>query len=187
MTSETNVVRRELQQKAQIIGREIAKRGHVLITGGGTTGVSFFVAESAKLNGGRVIAICPGFSSAKFRHDHLRNKDIFDAVIQTGLSSSETEENSIGSDYLNVVSSDGIIFIDGNAGTLAEFIIAVKAEKMIGVLTNSGGMSEFFDKIVSGHSQNNIIRRSDPRVLVKDFLDLLDRGSPGLPGDDKAR
>ena len=131
MASESIEASPELRARARLIGQEIAKQGHVLITGGGVKGVPLSVAEGARSAGGSIVAIAPGFSPINFRSKNESSENLFNVVIQTGLSSSPVEKNSIGLDYLNVNSCDALIFIGGKIGTFAEFLIALKADKII--------------------------------------------------------
>jgi len=169
MGSESHEVNQELKTRAAELGKEIAKRGHVLLTGGGVKGVPFYAAEAAKSVGGTVVAIIPGFSPASFRRAKVRNAKVFDVIIQTGLSSSLLEKNSIGLDYLNINSCDAVIFVSGRLGTFAEFLIALKANKVIGVLDKSGGMNSNFADFAH-KAGKKIITTTEPRKLIRQIL-----------------
>lgn len=173
MASESIEVSTRLRINVGLIGEEIAKRGHALITGGGTRGIPLYVARAARSRGGTVIAVAPGFSPTDFRSEKLEKANLFQVVIQTGLNLSPIEKNSIGLDYININSCDAVIFLGGKLGTLAEFILALKAEKIIGVLDNSGGMSKLFNDISTNVEKDRLIHHSDPKVLLQRIIRLI--------------
>jgi uncharacterized protein (TIGR00725 family) len=125
--------RPEVNEAAVTIGRRIAEKKAVLITGA-TTGLPFLAAQGAKEAGGEVL----GFSPAINREEHeklglpLENHDL---IIYTGLTFK-------GRNLLNIRASDGILFIGGSMGTLNEFTIAYDEEKIMGILEGSGGFCD---------------------------------------------
>jgi uncharacterized protein (TIGR00725 family) len=114
----------EVYSLAEEVGREIARRGAILLTGG-TTGVMEAVSKGAKEAQGLVVGILPG--------DHLdAANDYVDIPITTGLSF----------DYRSLIlvhSSDAIIMIGGGNGTLGELSTAYLNCKPIVVIEPSGG------------------------------------------------
>ncbi len=114
----------EMNKLAEEVGKEIALRGAVLLTGG-TSGVMEAVSKGAKQAGGLVIGILPGDSP------DLANSFI-DIAIHTGM----------GFDYRGLVlvhSSDAMIMIGGGVGTLGELSAAYFNRKPVVVLETSGG------------------------------------------------
>ncbi len=111
-------------QLAKEIGREIALRGAILLTGG-TSGVMEAVSCGAKQANGIVVGILPG--------DTIDNaNDYIDIPITTGLSY----------DYRSLIlvhSSDAIIMIAGGNGTLGELSAAYLNRKPVVVIEASGG------------------------------------------------
>jgi uncharacterized protein (TIGR00725 family) len=67
-------------------------------------------------------------------HDH-------DMIIYTGMGFMER-------DIINIRSADGVIIVGGGIGTLNEFTIAYDEGRPIGILTNSGGISNSIPHIV---------------------------------------
>ena len=113
-----------VQELVEEVGREIAKSGALLLTGG-TNGVMAYVSRGAQQAGGLVVGILPGDTM------DLANEYI-DIPITTGLSF----------DYRSLIlvhSSDAIIMIGGANGTLAELSIAYLNRKPVIVLETSGG------------------------------------------------
>lgn len=109
---------------AEEIGKEIALRGAILLTGG-TSGVMGAVSRGAKQANGLVVGILPG-DSAEVANEYI------DVPISTGLSF----------DYRSLIlvhSSDVIIMIAGGNGTLGELSAAYLNRKPIVIVEASGG------------------------------------------------
>lgn len=109
---------------AEEIGKEIAERGAILLTGG-TSGVMGAVSRGAKLAKGLVVGILPG-DSVEVANEYI------DIPISTGLSF----------DYRSLIlvhSSDVIIMIAGGNGTLGELSAAYLNRKPVVIVETSGG------------------------------------------------
>jgi len=114
----------EVYSLAEQVGKEIATRGAILLTGG-TTGVMEAVSKGAKEAGGLVVGILPG------DHPDTANRYV-DIPITTGLSF----------DYRSLIlvhSSDALIMVGGENGTLGELSIAYLNCKPVVVIEPSGG------------------------------------------------
>jgi uncharacterized protein (TIGR00725 family) len=97
------------------LGREIARRGAVLINGG-RTGVMESAAAGARKEGGHTIGIMPGYDrSAANRH--------IEFAIATGIGEARNA--------VIVASADAVIALAGEGGTLAEIGFAKKFGKPI--------------------------------------------------------
>jgi uncharacterized protein (TIGR00725 family) len=110
----------EIYALAEEVGRLIARRGSVLVTGG-LGGVMEAASRGAKEQGGITIGILPGFG----REDANPYVTI---PITTGLSHAR-----------NVIiarTADAVIAVSGEYGTLSEIAIALKLGKpVIGIQT----------------------------------------------------
>ncbi len=154
---------------ARKVGKEVAKQGHVLITGA-TSGVPFEAAEAAKAAGGSNI----GFSPAGTEIEHKKkfrlpmSPKIFDHIIYT-------EAGYAGRNLLMVRSSDATIMIDGRIGTLNEFTVAYEENEIVGVLEGSGGTADLVRQIlnVAKKGQRKVILNSDPIKLVKEVIEKV--------------
>lgn len=114
----------EIKILAENVGREIALKGAVLLTGG-TSGVMECVSRGAKSENGLVVGILPGDTL------ELAN-DFIDIPITTGLTF----------DYRSLIlvhSSDAIIMVSGGNGTLGELSTAYLNRKPAVILEPSGG------------------------------------------------
>ncbi|MBE9547457.1 MAG: TIGR00725 family protein [Proteobacteria bacterium] len=97
------------------LGEEIAKRGHVLLTGGGR-GVMKAASEGAHMAGGLVIAILP--SERKLPLEGYPNEFV-DIPIYTGMY-----------DARNIITAKTphvMIALSGGPGTLSEIAVALKS------------------------------------------------------------
>jgi uncharacterized protein (TIGR00725 family) len=97
------------------LGREIARRGAVLLNGG-RTGVMEFAAAGARSEGGHTIGILPG-------HDRREANQHIEFAIATGIGEARNA--------VIVASADAVIALAGEGGTLAEIGFAKKFGKPI--------------------------------------------------------
>lgn len=124
----------EVEQMAEEVGRGVAKRGAVLISGG-RGGVMEASCRGAKKEGGLVVGILP------MSRDQANS--YVDVAIVTGMGDARN--------VLNVNSADVVISICGEAGTLSEVGLALKAGKKVIALRNSGGVSSLLaGRIIGG-------------------------------------
>ena len=105
----------EVRDLAFEVGRLIAKSGSTLVCGG-LGGVMEAACEGAKSEGGATIGILPG----KSRSDANR---FVDYAIPSGLGEARN--------LIVVNSSDAIIALPGEFGTLSEFGFALKLNKPV--------------------------------------------------------
>ncbi|MFQ6135317.1 MAG: TIGR00725 family protein [Nitrososphaerales archaeon] len=114
----------EVERMAEEVGRGIARRGAVLISGG-RGGVMEASCRGAKKENGLVVGILPMSRDQANRY--------VDVAIATGMGDARN--------VLNVNSADAVISICGGAGTLSEIGLALKAGKKVVALKPSGGVS----------------------------------------------
>lgn len=110
----------QIAKIANEVGREIAKRGAVLICGG-LGGVMAEAAKGAKENGGLTIGILPG-------EDPGSANPFIDITLPTGLG--------FARNILVAYSGDAVIAVSGRLGTLSEISYAIlKKKPVIGIHT----------------------------------------------------
>lgn len=148
------------------LGRAIAEAGCCLLTGA-CPGLPQASVLGAKELGGHVIGISPGMNLK----DHVENFDSpyreYDVMICTGLG-------LMGRELVNIRSSDIVIVAGGRSGTLGEFSIAYEEGKLIGVLAESGGISDVIPEIERSLSKGTgaeVLYDSDPIGLVARLLE----------------
>ncbi|MEZ4180584.1 MAG: hypothetical protein R3B41_03705 [Candidatus Doudnabacteria bacterium] len=153
--------------KALETGYQIAKQGAVLLTGA-TVGIPEWATKGAKKAKGSSI----GFSPASTKREHLGTyrlpTDNMDLIIYTGA-------DYAGRNLILVRSADAVIEICGRIGTLNEFTIAFEDQKPIGILMETGGITDEIKHIlkVAKRGSKNIVFDSDPKRLVKKLLQIL--------------
>jgi uncharacterized protein (TIGR00725 family) len=135
----------ELYHAAELIGREVAFRRAVLITGG-LTGAMEAAAKGAKAVGGLTIGVLPGFSSQDAN-------PYIDLPIVTGLSEARN--------IIIVRTAAVLIAVGGGPGTLSEIAFALKLHKPVLSLD-------------SWYVADEIIRVQTPQEAVAQAFELLD-------------
>lgn len=160
------------REKATKLGAEIGRRGHIFFNGA-CPGLPHDALLAAQTAGGFTVGISPAFSEYQHIHAYLSPHD-HDLVIYTGLGFMER-------DIINIRSCDGIVIIGGGIGTLNEFTIAYDEGRPMGIVTNSGGISNSIPMIVEELCKRelppNIVFDDDPHVLL-DKLEVAIRAFP---------
>jgi uncharacterized protein (TIGR00725 family) len=155
-------------EKAEQVGREIAKAGMILVTGA-TTGMPYWAAKGAKEESGMVIGLSPASSEISHVKTYRLPLDYHDVMIYTGFEYS-------GRNLLLTRSVDAVIVICGRIGTLNEFTIAFEDQKPIGVLEGTGGTADMIKDIVkkAHRGPGKIIFSKDPKELVGKLAMIVD-------------
>lgn len=111
---------------AAAVGRGVAERGAVLVTGG-TGGIMEAASAGARRAHGIVVGLLPGLNRAD-ANQHVT------IPITTGLGALRS--------HVTIATSDAIIMIAGSTGTLNEATIAYAQNKPLIVVTGTGGWSD---------------------------------------------
>ncbi|RMD64799.1 hypothetical protein D6833_03885 [Candidatus Parcubacteria bacterium] len=158
--AETGHCGKDAVAKAEHIGRLIARKGLILVTGA-TTGLPFWAAKGAKEEGGIVIGISPAASLASHVHTYHLPTDYHDLIIYTGFEYA-------GRNLLLIRSSDAVITLCGRMGTLNEFTIGFEDKRVQGVLLGTGGTTEMIPEIIerAHRGPGKVIFDDDPERLV---------------------
>jgi uncharacterized protein (TIGR00725 family) len=150
------------REKAKKIGEEVAKRGFILINGA-CPGLPHDAMLAAKEHGGLTIGISPAFSQEEHTREYLSPSG-HDIIIFTGLGFMER-------DIINIRSSDAIVIVGGGIGTLNELTIAYDEGRPVGILTNSGGISNSVPFVIEGLCKRkippNMVFDDDPAALLE--------------------
>lgn len=148
-------------QKAEELGREIAKQNIVLLTGA-TTGTPYWAAKGAKSAGGLVIGFSPASSEAAHVKTYRLPIDYHDDIVFTGFEYS-------GRNWILTRSADAVIIICGRIGTLNEYTAAFEDNKPIGVLETTGGTADYIRDILekSYRGFRKTVFSPDPKELLK--------------------
>jgi len=159
-----------VRERAKELGREIGRRGYVFINGA-CPGLPDDAFQGAKEMGALTIGISPAFSEHEHLHEY-KSPNGHDVMIYTGMGFMER-------DIINIRSSDGIVIIAGGIGTLNEFTIAYEEGRPLGVLTNSGGISNSIPDIVENLCKRkiapNMVFDDDPVRLIAKLAEAIER------------
>lgn len=161
MASASGLMLPEVCAAARAIGRTIAEREMVLITGA-APGLPSESAVGAQKAGGLSVGVSPGLSLNEHVNVYHSPVDVFDVMIYTG-------SGLMGREIVNIRSSDIVIIIAGHSGTLGEFAIAYDEGKLIGVLEGSGGVADIVPDLVKAMDKQTgafIVSDTDPENLV---------------------
>jgi uncharacterized protein (TIGR00725 family) len=138
---------------ARQIGRLVAKRGGVVVSGG-LGGVMEAASQGAKEEGGLTIGFLPSM-------DKATGNPFLDVVLPTGLGRMRN--------LLTARGCDAIIMIGGGCGTLNELTISYAEARPVIVLRGSGGWADKIEAVLDdGHYLD------DRKTVSIDFADTPD-------------
>lgn len=160
--------RRRLSEIAERLGKIMAERGCVLVTGA-TTGLPDLVSRAARASGGLTIGISPASSKEEHVNRYNLPTDGADVIVYTGFGLK-------GRNVINIRSSDIVIIFGGGMGALNEFTIAYDEGKVVGVLDGSGGIADHIREIVEFAKKDTLsqlIFNSTPETLIDLCLQAL--------------
>ncbi|MBT4824721.1 hypothetical protein HON88_05975 [Candidatus Woesearchaeota archaeon] len=171
----------ETNKKARIIGREIAKQGHILVTGA-CSGYPYEAVLGAKEEKGKTI----GFSPARNKEEHISIAypiEGFDEMIfiPEKIPTDYIDHNDdiirkITRNLASTSHTDAAIIIAGGSGTLDEFNHAFCFGKKIGILKGSGGVTK---RVIPNLIEDNyrdfgakVFFEEDPIKLVNKIVNI---------------
>lgn len=165
-------------EKAEEIGRLIAERNMILVTGA-TTGIPYWAAKGAKEAGGFVVGLSPAASKAAHIKSYRLPVEYHDIIVYTGF-------DYAGRNLLLTRSADAVITISGRVGTLNEFTIAFEDQKPQGILTGTGGMSDMLEDILqrAHRGMGKTVFESDPKKLLDKVVSLIEEEEKDLDPND---
>jgi uncharacterized protein (TIGR00725 family) len=155
---------------ARRIGRRIAECDAVIVTGA-CPGLPHAAVLGAHDAGGTSLGVSP----ARSREEHV---EVFESPLDPYSAIVFTGSGLMGRETHNIHSSDFVLFVGGRSGTLGEFAIAYDEGKLIGVLRDSGGISNEFAgiaKLVQKSTGAALVEDDDPERLVDTCLERYRR------------
>ncbi|MFH1589783.1 MAG: TIGR00725 family protein [archaeon] len=145
---------------AEEVGKELAKKKCITITGGGL-GVMEAALKGAKKENGLTIAIIP-WENIKKANDYA------DVVIATGIGWSR--------DAINLNSCDGAIIVHGGAGTLNEASYGYIIDKPLVAIKTSGGTAKQIAGTYLDIRKNELIESANnAKEAVDKILKIIQR------------
>lgn len=157
---------------ARRLGFRIAERDCTIVTGA-CPGLPHAAVLGAHDGGGVSLGVSPALS----REEHV---NVYGSPLQPYTTMVFTGSGLMGRETHNIHSADFVLFVGGRSGTLGEFCIAYDEGKLIGVLTNSGGISNEFSKIaklVRKETGSIIVTEDRPEALVDRCLDIYNHSA----------
>jgi len=154
----------EITARARALGREVAQRGYVLVTGA-CPGIPHEAVKGADEAGGVVVGISPALNFWEHVTEYHSPSRGYDAIVYTG-------SGLMGREIENIRSCDAVIFIGGRSGTLGEFAIAYDESKVIGVMTDTGGVTDHIKEIICIVNKDTgayVCYNSDPVALLDEL------------------
>lgn len=179
MGAATGDIDEQVLERVRRLGEAVARSGCTLITGA-CPGVPQAAVMGAAACGGLVVGISPALSE----EEHLRRYDSpvdgFDVMIYTG-------SGLMGREVTNIRSSDIVVVAGGHSGTLGEFSIAYDEGRLIGVLTNTGGVADIVAELVDKIDKPTgavVLYDDDPIRLISRLLEYYAGGHTRLAVED---
>jgi uncharacterized protein (TIGR00725 family) len=159
-------------RRAYRIGRLIAERRGVLLTGG-CPGVPHAAVLGALSAGGRTVAVSP--ASNRKEHGEVYSYPLdSEIIVFTGMGTK-------GRNVVLVRSADACIFAAGGMGTLNEFTIAfdeLGEERVIGIVGRADGLTSEFTRLASlaeRPCRAAVVEEADPDLLVQMLFQRLEK------------
>jgi uncharacterized protein (TIGR00725 family) len=156
---------------ARRLGACVARRGALIVTGA-CPGLPHAAVLGAHEAGGASLGISPAHS----REEHI---ELYESPTEPYTAIAFAGSGLMGREVENIHSSDFVIFIAGRSGTLGEFCIAYDEGKLIGVLRNSGGLSNHYAEFAALFQKETgavIIQDDNPDYLIDRCLELFEQG-----------
>lgn len=133
-------VAHSLREKAEELGRALAARDCVALTGA-TTGLPHIVGGAAHCAGALHIGVSPAQDAREHSERYGLPMDDTDTIIYTGFGLK-------GRNVVLVRSCDIVLVIGGSMGALNEFTIAHDEGRVIGCLTGTGGAADEIERLM---------------------------------------
>ena len=162
--------RQKASAKAREVGKAIADRDCILITGA-CPGLPHEALRAAKEAGGFTMGVSPAFSHDEHTLEYKSPDDCFDVLLYTSMGFMER-------DIVNIRASDGLLFLGGGVGTLNEFTVAYEEGKPIAILEGIGGVVAHVREILGWCDRPihpNIVFSSDPGELIDLLLGAIEK------------
>jgi uncharacterized protein (TIGR00725 family) len=159
-----------VREKALVLGREIAARDLLLLTGA-TTGLTYIVGKSARTLGAFHIGISPASNKREHVERYQLPLDSCDSIIYTGFGLK-------GRNVVLVRSCEIVIFVGGSWGTLNEFSIAHDEGRVMGCLTGTGGVADEAERLLEmfpKESEACVLHGDDPARLLAACLEAFEQ------------
>lgn len=144
---------------AKKLGKALAKRGHITLTGG-RHGFPYFTALGAKSTEGEVFYFSPASNLKEHKEAYRLDSDNADMFIYTGFG-------FVGSSLFMTRSADAVIIGCGRLDALHEFTLALQEGKPVGVLKGDWDTDEIIKKLAGDRPKSHL------PVIFEDNIETL--------------
>jgi uncharacterized protein (TIGR00725 family) len=161
-------VAEELRARCEALGRALAARGCVVLTGG-TTGLPHAVGGAARASGALHVGVSPAENAREHAERYGLPLDGCDVLIHTGFGLK-------GRNVVLVRSCDVVLVVRGAMGALNEFTIAHDEGRVVGCLTGTGGAADEAARLMQVFQKKaraRVIFDDDPERLLDRCLAAL--------------
>jgi uncharacterized protein (TIGR00725 family) len=161
MGSAEAVTETALREKAAALGKAIASRDVILLSGA-TTGLVYETGKAASDAGALHVGISPAADEREHVERYQLPLDACAAIIYTGFGLK-------GRNVVLVRSCDVVLIMAGSIGSLNEFTIAYDEGKVIGCLTGTGGVADEVERLVrtfQKQTRARVLYDDDPAMLI---------------------
>lgn len=169
-------VKKESIRKAIELGNVLALEKNVIIINGACAGLPYEVAYQATKKGAEIWGYSQAANLKKQKELVKGESSIYKKLIYIPKDYEFIEDLQVCRKYRNVTSTarcDGGIIISGRWGTMNEFTNLHDMGKVIGVLTETGGIADELPKLckkITKESKAKIFFSNYPQELVKMVL-----------------
>ncbi len=156
-----------ISAQARLLGRTVAERGCVLITGA-CPGYPQQAVLGAKERGGFVVGISPALSWKEHVERYHAPWREYDALVYAG-------SGLMGREVHIIRTGDVVLVVAGRSGTLGEFAIAYDEGKLIGVLEGTGGVADHVPallQVLNKDTGADLLFDAEPVALVDRALEM---------------
>ena len=157
-----------LRAKAEALGRAIAARGCVTLTGG-TTGLPHAAGAAAHAAGGLHVGVSPAADAREHVGRYGLPLEGTDVLVYTGFGLK-------GRNVVLVRSCDVVLIFRGGTGTLNELTVAHDEGRVVGCLTGTGGVADEAERLLNvlpKRSSAVVIFDAEPERLLERCLEAF--------------
>ncbi|HEX8560152.1 MAG TPA: hypothetical protein VF668_18795 [Pyrinomonadaceae bacterium] len=158
-----------LRAKAEALGRAVAARGCVLLTGG-TTGMPHAAGAAAHAAGGLHVGVSPASDAREHAGRYGLPTAATDVLVYTGFGLK-------GRNVVLVRSCDVVLVFRGGTGTLNELTAAYDEGRVVGCLTGTGGVADEAERLLRALPKKTgavVVFDPDPGRLLDRCLEALE-------------
>lgn len=172
---------KSLTTKVKELGKLLGQKRFIVITGA-TSGLPYLASLEAFKNGAEIWGYSyeQNLESIKKRMpDH--DTSIYKQLIYIPKDFPFSSNIDVSRKYRNVVSTancDVGIIISGRWGTMNEFTNLFDMGKVIGILTETGGIADELEELtkrISKKSKAKILFNNSPKILIQKVIEELDK------------